>query len=63
MSCNQREFYVIKNKYLANALNYLGHRYYKFKDDEGNTVYSFVNTTDFGMKLSALKQLKGLNLD
>lgn len=54
---------IIKNKYLANALSWLGFRYYKVQRD-GVQAYSFNETQDFLdtlHKIIALK--KELNLD
>ena len=47
----------INKKYLAEALSFLGFRYYKFNDD-GQTVYSFENTEKFSKALVKLLQLR-----
>lgn len=43
----------INKKYLADALSWLGFRYYKFNTSNG-TIYSFERTDEF---LEAMKQL------
>lgn len=49
--------YEVKKKYLADALSYLGFRYYKngFGID---TIYSFENTEKFSQALIGLNLLK-----
>jgi len=49
--------YEVRKKYLADALSYLGFRYYKngFGED---TIYSFENTEKFNKAMHELNQLK-----
>lgn len=51
---------VIHKKYLAEALSFLGFRYYKFYDKaEPETVkYSFVETEEFNKALNEILELK-----
>ena len=49
--------YDVKKKYLAEALSYLGFRYYKNGFGE-NTVYTFENTEKFSKAMHELNQLK-----
>lgn len=49
--------YEVRKRYLAEALSYLGFRYYKngFGTD---TIYSFENTEKFSKAMHELNQLK-----
>jgi hypothetical protein len=51
------KLYEVKKRYLAEALSYLGFRYYKngFGND---TTYSFENTEKFNTAMYELNQLK-----
>jgi len=51
------KLYEIRKKYLAEALSFLGFRYYK-KGFGENTLYSFENTEKFSKALHELNQLK-----
>ena len=42
-----RDYFYINEKSTAIALNYLGFKFYKFTNKNGNTVYSFLNTDKF----------------
>lgn len=53
----EKEFYIVKKKYLADALSFLGYNY--FKNGYGkNTTYSFKKTEDFLRALKLLLALK-----
>ena len=52
------KFTQINKKYLAEALSFLGFRYFKFVNDQGQQVYSFENTEKFKSALSKLLKLK-----
>lgn len=52
------EYYEVRKRYLADALSYLGFRYYKFKNFKGNDVYSFKNTNAFQKAINGLFELK-----
>ena len=51
---------IIHKKYLAEALSFLGFRYYKFHDesDPGTVKYSFVETDDFNKAVNEILTLK-----
>ena len=51
------KYTVIKKKYLAEALSFLGFRYYRYQQD-GQTVYTFENTEKFNTALYKLLQLR-----
>lgn len=51
------KYTVIKKKYLAEALSFLGFRYFKFNKD-GEITYSFENTEKFSKALVKLLQLR-----
>jgi hypothetical protein len=48
-----KQIYSIKNKYLAQALSWMGFNYKKIGDD-----YVFVNTQEFSVAYASLLQLK-----
>lgn len=52
-----KKYYAVKKKYLADALNFIGFKYYKFTDN-GITSYSFEDTEDFRSALTQLNNLK-----
>lgn len=49
--------YEVRKKYLAEALSFLGFRYYK-KGFGEDTVYSFEDTEKFSKAMKELNQLK-----
>ena len=51
------KLYEVKKKYLADALSYLGFRYYK-KGFGVNTIYTFENTEKFSKAMTKLNLLK-----
>lgn len=53
-----KEYFKVKNKYLAEALAFMGFRYYKFTDQDGKTVYSFKDTEKIKYVMNHLIQLK-----
>lgn len=53
------KYFEIKKKYLAEALAFLGFRYYKFCTPEC-TMYSFVDTEEFRSALNELLKLKSI---
>ena len=58
---NDNKYYAIKNKYLANGIQWLtGQRYYIFDDFENNNgkVYSFERTEKFFKALEEMNKLK-----
>lgn len=50
--------YVIKNRYLAEALAFMGFKYYKFDGDEGFTLYGFKDTEKFRSAMNGLFDLR-----
>lgn len=52
-----KDYYAVRKKYLANALAYLGYRYYRL-DNGKDIVYSFKDTKEFREALTGLMQLK-----
>ena len=57
----KNKFTVIEKKYLADALSFLGFRYYKY-NQENKVVYRFENTEKFNLGLYQLLELrKSLN--
>jgi len=52
-----KKLYEVRKKYLAEALSYLGFRYYKNGFGE-ETTYTFENTEKFSIALHELNQLK-----
>ena len=58
---NGNKYYAIKNKYLANGLQWLtGQRYYIFDDfdNKGEKVYSFERTDEFNKAMDEMINLK-----
>jgi len=51
------KYFEIKKKYMADALSYLGFRYFKFNDPEGIS-YSFEDNEKFREALNDLLGLK-----
>ncbi|MBV4427616.1 hypothetical protein KM792_14835 [Clostridium tyrobutyricum] len=54
----EKEFYEIHKKTFADALNFLGFRYYKFTNFLGQQVYTFKNTEKLQKAMSNLLELK-----
>jgi len=52
-----KKFYEVRKRYLAEALSFLGFRYYK-KGFGDETIYSFENTNKFSKAFYELNQLK-----
>jgi len=52
-----KKYYDVRKKYLADALSYLGFKYFKdgFKE---NTIYSFEDTELFRTAMTELNNLK-----
>ena len=53
-----KKYYEIRKKYLADALSWLGMRYYIFDNFLNEKVYSFENTDKFQEALSGLFALR-----
>ena len=54
---NNKKYRVVYKKYLAEALSFIGFRYYKYNDEKG-TGYSFLETDLFINALNDLLELK-----
>ena len=54
----KNKYYEIKKRYLAEALSFLGMRYFKYNKEDGTIIYSFENTDDFNIALNELTKLK-----
>lgn len=52
-----KKYYEIRKRYLAEALSFLGFRYFKFTND-GNIIYNFKDTESFRSALTQLNILK-----
>lgn len=55
----EKNFYMVKNKRLAEALTYLSYTYYKFNDD-GEITYSFEDSETLRKDIKTLKELRAL---
>ncbi|NMM64379.1 hypothetical protein HBE96_17300 [Clostridium sp. P21] len=52
-----KEYYNIRKKYLAEGMAFLGYKY--FKEGYGkDTIYKFKNTKEFNTALTGLMELK-----
>ncbi|AJA48652.1 hypothetical protein CPAST_c25830 [Clostridium pasteurianum DSM 525 = ATCC 6013] len=54
---SKKKYYHVNKKYMADALNFLGCKFYKFTNDDG-TVYSFEDNEKFRIALTGLNQLR-----
>lgn len=54
----EKKYYHVNKKYMADALNYLGFRYYIFSNYQNETVYSFIDDDKFRIALTGLTQLR-----
>lgn len=52
------KYFVVNEKSTANALNYLGFKYYKFTNRDGNEVYSFEWSDEFEIARRELWDLR-----
>lgn len=57
------KYEIIKNSYLANGLAFCGFKYQKHQNDEGKTVFSFVNSDELQDAIKAILEIKHKNLD
>jgi len=53
------EIFYCKEKYLADALSFLGFKYYKFTDPNGSVYYSFENSDKLNEAMTELLSLQG----
>lgn len=54
----KKHYYNIEKRTLAEALNFMGFRYYKFNGDTGITLYGFEDTEKFKYALEKLLELR-----
>ncbi len=54
----EKKYTIIDKKYLADALSFLGLRYFIFNKEDGKKVYSFEDTKKFHYTLAKLLVLK-----
>ena len=54
---NEKKYRAVKKKYLADALAFLGFRYYKYSNEDGIS-YSFEDTEKLKYAIDALMQIK-----
>ncbi|BDR74300.1 hypothetical protein K144316041_p21390 (plasmid) [Clostridium tetani] len=53
-----KNYFEVKNKYLAEALAFMGFKYYKFNGEDGKIIYSFQDTEKIKYVMECLIQLK-----
>lgn len=59
---NKKEYIPIRNKYLANGIQWItGLRYFIHDNEDGSKIYTFPNVPEFHSALSDLKQSKNRN--
>lgn len=58
-----KKYEIIKNSYLANGLAFCGFKYHKYQNDEGKTVYSFVNSMELQEAIRIILEVKHKNLN
>ena len=59
----EKKYEIIKNSYLANGLAFCGFKYQKYQNDEGKTVYSFINNEELREAIKTILEIKHKNLD
>ena len=52
-------YFIVRKKYLADALSFLGFKYYKFTDPGGSVYYSFENNNKLHEAMTELISLQG----
>lgn len=56
------KYYAVKSLTLAHAIQFVTNEsFYKFQNDDGSTVYSFVRTEKFMKSLAEILKLKESN--
>lgn len=54
----KKQYYNIKKRAFAEALNFLGFRYYKYTGDRDETIYGFVDNPTFREAMNGLLELR-----
>lgn len=54
----EEKYYNVNKKYFADALAFLGFKYYKFDKADGTKAYSFEDTKEFQTAMRELSNLK-----
>ena len=52
------KYFIVRKKYLADALSFLGFKYYKFTEPNGSVYYSFENSEKLNEAMSELLSLQ-----
>jgi len=53
------KYFIVRKKYLADALSFLGFKYYKFTEPNGSVYYSFENSDKLNEAMTELLSLQG----
>jgi len=51
-------YFIVRKKYLADALSFLGFKYYKFTEPNGSVYYSFENSDKLNEAMTELLSLQ-----
>lgn len=57
----RNDYYSTNNKYLAYTLSFLGFKFMKFTDENGQVVYSFKRTPEFQKICDEVHRMKKEN--
>lgn len=52
------KYTIIRNKYLADGLAFCGFKYFKYQNEEGNTVYSFEESEDLEFAIKGILNIR-----
>jgi len=53
------KYFIVRKKYLADALSFLGFKYFKFTESNGSVYYSFENSDKLNEAMTELLSLQG----
>jgi len=53
------KYFLVRKKYLADALSFLGFKYFKFTEPNGSVYYSFENSDKLNEAMAELLSLQG----
>ena len=53
------KYFIVRKKYLADALSFLGFKYFKFTEPNGSVYYSFENSDKLNEAMTELLSLQG----
>lgn len=56
------KYKIIKSKYLADGLSFCNFKYQKYTNDEGKTVYSFINSEKLESAIKTFLEIKHDNM-